>query len=136
MNNKTKGLIRHMCDWMSPVTPDSLKREIEAVLQPERVRYTLDDFRGHHPGWLQGEDADHYLYPARYVNGNYFASAIVASVRFFEGNLVDWAAYWHGCDLTEREEDAVRWVQAKGMKMLDMDAQHYFPRLPFAYFRY
>ena len=133
MNNKIRDLLERAAYALDD---KALIKEIDVLLRAERVPYTLDEFRQQHPGWLEGEDADHYLSTARYVNGNYFASAIVASVRFFEGNLVDWSAYWHGCDLTQRETDAVRWVQAKGMKMLDMDAQHYFPQLPMAYFRY
>jgi hypothetical protein len=101
--------------------------------------YCLSDLASRHSGFrmypVSGEP-DRFLACARYGNANGFAFAVVASVMFHEnGDLLDWAAYWGGCDLTQRKEDAVRWVHHHGNKLSLDDAQHYFPDIPIVYYR-
>lgn len=84
----------------------------------------------------QGNHLRHSIICARYCNAAGFALAVVALVQFDnDGNMRDWAAYWHGCDKTAREEDAVRWVAEHGCKLSDRDAAHFFPSLPMECYR-
>ncbi len=72
---------------------------------------------------------DRKLITARYYNANYYATAIVAAVT--EG--IDWAAYIGGADHTVSEEEAVQYVAAKGCKLSEEDARHYFPDIKLPY---
>lgn len=84
----------------------------------------------------QGDYEGHFLSCARYNNAAGFALAVVASVHFSpDGQLRDWAAYWHGCNITHREEDAVRWVAEHGCKLSRKDAAHFFPGFPMSHYR-
>jgi len=76
------------------------------------------------------------LCPTRYWNTNGFAGAVVATLTFRRNdNLLDWAAYIGGCDLTQYEEDAERWVAEHGAKISRGDAEYYFPDLPISLYR-
>lgn len=74
--------------------------------------------------------------PARYGNSNGFAFAILAALTFGrDGELIDWSAYWGGCDQTEYERDCYEWVRQNGNKMFTADARHFFKELPIDYYR-
>lgn len=74
--------------------------------------------------------------PARYSNSCGFALAVVAVLSFRKsGLLIDWAAYWGGCDKTQREHDAYEWVRKHGNKMSGRDAAHFFEGIPLDLYR-
>ena len=91
----------------------------------------FDREHSHYEGNYDG----HRLHSTRYSNANGFALAVVASIKFYDGELFDWSAYWGGTDLTRHEEDAVRYVAKRGNKMSREDAQHFFPHLPMSHYR-
>ena len=74
---------------------------------------------------------------ARYYNTSGFACAVVASLSFTSRGeeLLDWAAYIGGCNLTRKEHDALEWVADHGAKLSRDDACYYFPALPCELFR-
>jgi len=78
--------------------------------------------------WQNGEEL---LREGFYVNANGYAVAVVAVVRPF----VDWTAYVGGCNLTQHEEDAVRWIARYGAKLPYEHAHHFFPDLPWRLYR-
>lgn len=91
----------------------------------------LDEYHSY-----KGDYEGHFLSSARYQNTSGFALAVVASINFSpDGQLRDWTAYWHGCDKTRREEDAVRWVAKHGCKLSRDDAEHFFPDFPMSHYR-
>ena len=67
-------------------------------------------------------------YEGRYWNSNGYAVAVVASIGV-EGA---WAAYIGGADPAS-EEDALSWVAARGVKLSEKDARHFFPDLDLPY---
>ena len=74
---------------------------------------------------------------ARYYNAGGFACAVVASLNFTSQGeeLLDWAAYIGGCDLTQKEHTALKWVADRGAKLSQDVACYYFPALPRELFR-
>ena len=67
---------------------------------------------------------------ARYYNSNGIATAIVAVVtrdRF--NHIIDWAAYIGGTTKTEHYEEGIEDVALHGNKMLQEDAEYFFPKL-------
>jgi len=76
-------------------------------------------------------DGDLLLREGWYSNAEGFAVAVVAVVN----PGVDWVAYIGGTDLTEHEEEAVRWVAQHGAKLPARLAQAFFPDLPMQMFR-
>jgi hypothetical protein len=74
--------------------------------------------------------------PARYGNSNGFAFAIVAVLTFSRTDeLIDWSAFWGGCDQTQRERDCYEWVRQHGNKLGTADARHFFKELPIEQYR-
>ena len=73
--------------------------------------------------WTAGNEL---IQEAMYYNANGFAIAVVAVISPF----IDWTAYIGGCDLTKREEDAVRWTAQYGVKLPWHHAHHFFSNLP------
>jgi len=65
----------------------------------------------------------------RYYNANYYATAIVAVVT--EG--IDWAAYIGGASHILPEQQALEFVAAKGCKLSERDAMHFFPEIALPY---
>ena len=127
-------LIRELLEKLKDVLDDEeLLRDVYHALHGTED-YTIDRLTSRRKAYEYG---DHFLTVARYGNANGFAFAVVASLMFREecGSLLDWSAYWGGCDLTVHEEDAVRWVAANGNKLSVDDAQHYFPEVPIACYR-
>jgi hypothetical protein len=81
------------------------------------------------------DDPGHLLYYSRLVNVNGGAFAIVASLRFYEGELCDWAAYWNGYDPELDRHEGMKFVAAKGNKLHWKDAEYLFSDLPMSNYR-
>lgn len=62
-----------------------------------------------------------------YVNNGPYAACIVAVIDYAHGQ---WAAYMGGVDHTIREEEAMRYVTACGIKLSKDDGTRFFPMLP------
>ncbi len=81
-------------------------------------------------------DNNRVVVPARYTNANGFALAVIATITFDDdGEMIDWAAYWGGCDQTKREHDCYEWVRKNGNKMSLEDACYFFYELPGCLYR-
>lgn len=89
------------------------------------------------PRWHYDINEFQTVVPARYGNSNGFAFSILAVLTFTRNGseLIDWSAYWGGCDLTQRECDCYEWVRQYGNKMLTADARHFFKELPIDQYR-
>ncbi len=72
---------------------------------------------------------DRKIIEGNYWNANYYATAIVAVIT--EG--IDWAAYIGGADHTIPEQEACQFVAAKGCKLSEKDARHFFPDIKLPY---
>jgi len=77
------------------------------------------------------EIGERHIETACYYNTGPYAWAIVASIR--EG--VDWAVYISGCDPRLPEEEAVIYVRDYGVKMPEVVARIYFPKMTLPYRR-
>lgn len=66
---------------------------------------------------------------ARYVNANYFAIAIVASVTYVDKKPIDWSAYIGATPSDCAYRQTVEYVWKRGVKLRERDARHFFPEL-------
>jgi len=92
------------------------------------------DFDQRFHSYAGGSD-DRRLHCGSYDNNRDFAMAVVAVINFHDGELFNWTAYWGGTDLTQEEEDAVRYIARHGNEMSRDDARHFFTSFPMTHYR-
>ncbi len=73
---------------------------------------------------------------ARFVNSGGIAMTIVAVLNYYNGKLMDWAAYWGGSRLS-KEIEACHDIAEHGCKLSKEDALYFFKgkRFPKAKYR-